>query len=55
MIFKRKVIIMEMNFRNLVEVLGIDAPVHFTPKDKLDKQNYVFVNLWVTTKQPQLL
>ena len=33
---------MEMNFRNLVEVLGIDAPVHFTPKDKLDKQNYVF-------------
>ena len=33
---------MEMNFRNLVEVLGIDAPVHFTTKDKLNKQNYVF-------------
>ena len=33
---------MEMNFRNLVEVLGIDAPVHFTSKDKLNKQNYVF-------------
>ena len=33
---------MEFNFRDLVDLLGIDAPVHFTPKDELNRQDYVF-------------
>lgn len=33
---------MDICFRDLVALLNVDAPVHFTPKDKLNKQNYVF-------------
>lgn len=33
---------MDIDFREIVEILEIDAPVHFTPKDELDKNNYVF-------------
>ena len=33
---------MELNFKNLVDLLKIDAPVHFTPKEKMSRQNYVF-------------
>ena len=33
---------MDIGFRNLVDWLEIDAPVHFTPKEKLNKQDYVF-------------
>lgn len=33
---------MDVSFRDLVNLLGIKAPIHFTPKEKLNKQNYVF-------------
>jgi len=32
---------MEINYRQLVSILNIDAPIHFTPRDQLDKTNYV--------------
>ena len=33
---------MDISFRDLVVLLKFNAPVHFTPKEKLNKQNYVF-------------
>ena len=32
---------MAIGFMDIVRLLNIDAPVHFTPREKLDKQNYV--------------
>ncbi len=32
---------MDISFKKIVELLEIDAPTHFTAKDKLDKENYV--------------
>jgi len=34
--------ILSIDFRDIVKILDIDAPVHFTPKDKINKKNYVF-------------
>lgn len=33
---------MNLDFRKIVELLEIDAPVHFTPKSQLNKKDYVF-------------
>lgn len=32
---------MAIGFMDIVRLLNIDAPVHFAPREKLDKQNYV--------------
>lgn len=32
----------ELTFRNIVKLLAVDAPVHYTSKDELDKENHVF-------------
>ena len=36
---------MDMNFRDLVDLFSVDAPVYFTPKEELNKQNYVFCKI----------
>lgn len=33
---------MDIKFRELVAILKIDAPVHFTPKEMLNKKDYVY-------------
>ena len=33
---------MDIEFRELVAILKIDAPVHFTPKEMLNKKDYVY-------------
>lgn len=33
---------MNLSFREIVEILDIDAPIHFTPREQLDKTDYVF-------------
>lgn len=33
---------MEITFRKIIDVLSIDAPVHYTPREQLNKENYVF-------------
>lgn len=34
-----------IDFRKLIEILNIDAPVHFTPRDKLNKKDYVMCKM----------
>ena len=38
---------MDIGFMDIFRVLNIDAPVHLTPREKLDKQNDVAIGIMI--------
>lgn len=46
---------MNLDFRKIVELLEIDAPVHFTAKDKLNKKDYVFCRFMSKAEQEAII